>query len=657
MIKIEDAVAHFQRGNLAEARRLALKLVKAGQRMGDALQLLGYVEGRLGNLTEAARHLAQAVKYAPQSVESWYYLGMAHQQLGQHDKAADALAQAMRLAPDFFEAAHDLGLALHAQGRHREAEPWFERATTLRPGSLEAHLNRGINFSKLRRVADELACYEQAMRIDDRHEHLLDNMGLALVQQGEFTRAIAHLQRLLTLYPQHHVALGSLLQAKMKVADWTGLDTLIEQARQAMAAGHDCVAPFVMTGLPFSPAEQHAAAQRFAQPFLARQQPAPAPRPHADDTRLRIGYLSSDFRVHPMAFAMARLYELHDRTRFEVIGISIGADDGSAIRQRLVAAFDRFVDGTAMTDDTLAQVLRDLQIDILVDLNGYTDLARPGVLALRPAPLQISYLGYPGTMGAPFIDHLVADATLIPDDERPHYSEKLLLLPGSYQANDDQRHLPEAPPSRAECNLPDGAFVFCCFNDAFKIAPPVFDVWMRLLQQVPGSVLWLPSRHADHQANLRAEAQRRGVEASRLVFAPYVDIHQHWRRLPLADLFLDTLPYNAHGTGSDALWAGLPLITCTGNTFAGRVGTSLLRAVGLPELVADSLSAYEERALALAQDPARLQALRDRLAQQARSRTLFDSARFTRQLEDGYRQAWAQLQAGAGLDHVVVGSG
>jgi predicted O-linked N-acetylglucosamine transferase (SPINDLY family) len=443
----------------------------------------------------------------------------------------------------------------------------------------------------------------------------------------------------------------------MKVADWTGLDDDVEQARRAMADGHDCVVPFVMTGLPFSAAEQRAAAERFARPFMASALPAPSAPPTRADGRLRVGYLSSDFRVHPMAFAMARLYELHDRAQFEVIGISIGADDGSAIRQRLVAAFDHFVDGTAMTDAALAQAIRGLQVDILIDLNGYTDLARPGVLALRPAPLQISYLGYPGTLGAPFIDHLVADATLIPEAERQHYSEKILYLPGSYQANDDQRELPGPPPPRAECGLPEGAFVFCCFNDAFKVMPPVFDVWMRLLQQVPGSVLWLPSRHADHQANLRAEALRRGVDASRLVFAPYVDIHQHWRRLPLADLFLDTLPYNAHGTGSDALWAGLPLVTCTGSTFAGRVGASLLRAVGLDELVTDSLPAYEALALALARDPVRLQALRDRLSGQARSRTLFDSARFTRQLEDGYRQAWALQQAGQGLDHVVVSAG
>lgn len=644
MIKIEDAVAHFQRGNLAEARRLALKLVKAGQRMGDALQLLGYIEGRLGNLPEAARHLAQAVKYAPQSVESWYYLGMARMQLGQPADAAQAFEQAARLAPDFFEAAHDLGLALHAQGLFAQAEPWFAKAVALRPGSLPALLNRGINFSKLRRVADELACYEQALKIDDRDERLLENLGLALVQHAEHTRAIAHLQRELALYPQHHKALGSLLQAKMKVADWDGLDALVEQARQVMADGHDCVAPFVMTGLPFSAAEQRAAAERFARSFSVQPMPAPVPAAHADG-RLRIGYLSSDFRVHPMAFAMARLYELHDRTQFEVIGISIGADDGSAIRQRLLAAFDRFVDGSLMTDAQLAQAIRDLQVDILVDLNGYTDLARPGVLALRPAPLQISYLGYPGTMGAPFIDCLVADATLITDADRVHYSEKLILLPGTYQANDDQRWLPDDRPTRAECQLPDDAFVFCCFNDAFKITPTVFDLWMRLLQQVPGSVLWLPSRHADHQANLRVQSQARGVDASRLVLAPYVDIQQHWRRLPLADLALDTLPYNGHATGSDALWAGVPLVTCRGNTWAGRVGASLLQAVDLPELVADSLPAYEKLALALAQDPARLQALRSRLTQQARSRTLFDSARFTRALEDGYRQAWSQRDA------------
>lgn len=650
-MSLEDAYRFFQHNQLADARRSAAKLVRKGQQLGAAHQLLGYIEGREGRFLQSAQQLTLALQHAPGAVESWYYLGMAQARQARHAEAAQALRKAVALAPDFFEAWHDLGLALHALQRHAEAAPCFERALALRGDSVPALLNAGITFGALRRPAEELACYERAHALDGSDTRVLEYLGVALLERGRNEEALAALRQLRTLQPAHAGTLGALLQAQLKLGDWAGLESLLTELRTRLAAGEDCVAPFALTTLPSTPAEQRAVAQRFARQF---EGVAPAPRAAAPGTRLRIGYLSSDFRVHPVAFAMARLYELHDRTRFEAIALSTGADDGSAIRARLSAGFERFIDLQSLDDAALAGRIAAVGIDILVDLNGCTEGGRPGVLARRPAPLQMAYLGFPGTAGAPFVDYLVADRWLVPESERAHYAEQVLYLPDSYQANDDRRARPAATPARAALGLPKQSFVFCCFNDGGKIQPPTFEVWMRLLAQRPGSVLWLAGKSAVQQANLRGEAARRGVDGARLVFAPYVDIDTHLQRLPAADLFLDTWPYNAHGTASDALWAGLPLLSCRGATFAGRVGSSLLHAVGLPELVTESPEAYEALALQLSAEPARLLALRRRLQTEGRGSALFDSARFTRHLEAGYEMAWQRHRAGLAPAALVV---
>ena len=329
--------------------------------------------------------------------------------------------------------------------------------------------------------------------------------------------------------------------------------------------------------------------------------------------KIKVAYLSSDFRLHPLSFLMAELFELHDRSQFEVIGVSFGPDDRSDMRSRLVAAFDQFIDVRTKSDQEVARLLNDLRIDIAVDLNGHTQGARSGILAFRPAPIQVSYLGFPGTTGADFIDYIIADAIVLPFDEQPYYTENIVHLPDCYQVNDRKRTIASRTPTREELGLPAQGFVFCCFNNNWKITPAVFDVWMRLLKAVEGSVLWLFRDNRDAETNLRKEAAARGIDPTRLVFADRLPLDDHLARHRLADLFLDTLPYNAHTTASDALWAGLPVLTCRGKTFAGRVAASLLTAVGLPELLTDSLEEYEALALRLATDPLLRSGLRERL--------------------------------------------
>jgi predicted O-linked N-acetylglucosamine transferase (SPINDLY family) len=351
---------------------------------------------------------------------------------------------------------------------------------------------------------------------------------------------------------------------------------------------------------------------------------------------------------------MAELLELHDRSRFELVGIDFGPVADDAMRTRVRACFDRFIDVRTLSDREVAQLSRDLAIDIAVDLKGFTEDARPGIFAERAAPVQVSYLGFPGTMGAGYIDYIVADEVVIPAASRPLYSEKVVSLPDSYQVNDRKRRIADGTFTREELGLPADGFVFCCFNNDYKVTPSTFDGWMRILRRVEGSVLWLFEDSAMAATNLHKEAERRGVGAERLVFARRMAPHDHLARYRNADLFLDTLPYNAHTTASDALWAGLPVLTCAGEAFASRVAASLLSAVGLPELITTTPAAFEALAIALASDRARLGRVRATLAANRPTAPLFDTPRFARHIEAAYQEMHERRLAGLPPDHITV---
>jgi predicted O-linked N-acetylglucosamine transferase (SPINDLY family) len=364
------------------------------------------------------------------------------------------------------------------------------------------------------------------------------------------------------------------------------------------------------------------------------------------NNKVRVAYLSADFHQHATAYLMAELFELHDRSRFEIIGVSYGIDDKSEMRKRLVAAFDQFHDVLRKSDEEVAKLLHDLRIDIAIDLKGYTQDFRFGILAYRPAPIQASYLGFPGTIGAEFIDYIIADKTVAPFEHQVFYTEKIVHLPDCYQVNDTKRRIAERTPTRQETGLPDNGFVFCCFNNNWKITPDIFRVWMRLLHVVEGSVLWLLGDNKSAERNLRMEAQACGIDPARLVFASRLPLEGHLARYRVADLFLDTLPVNAHTTASDALWAGLPVVTRLGESFAGRVAASLLNAVGLSELVTHSIEDYEALALRLAKDPSLLEGYRNQLAKNRLTHPLFDTDRFRRHIEASYLQMWEIWQRG-----------
>jgi predicted O-linked N-acetylglucosamine transferase (SPINDLY family) len=385
-----------------------------------------------------------------------------------------------------------------------------------------------------------------------------------------------------------------------------------------------------------SPAEQHP----YTQQYVNREYP-PSKKPlwqgeRYSHDRIRVAYVTADFREHATSRLLAGVFEHHDKARFKTVAISFGLDDGSAMRSRLTKAFDQFIDVRAMSDMEIAMLIRDLEIDIAVDLMGFTSGERFNVFARRPAPVQINYLAYPGSLGASYIDYIIADEIVIPRDQRQFYTEKVAYLPHSYQANDAARFFPGITPARQAVGLPETGFVFCNFNNSYKITPDVFDVWMRLLQRVDGSVLWLLERTLSASEHLRSEAERRGVSPQRVIFAPHTRLEDHLTRQRLADVFLDTLPCNAHTTASEALWVGLPVLTCIGSTFVGRVAASLLTAIGLPEQIVYSMRDYEDRALQLARDPALLATVKSKLAQNRVKLPLFDTARFTRDIEALY---------------------
>lgn len=677
---LDRAIGHHQAGQLAEAERLYADILRTNPGDFDAKHLLGVIRYQQGRCSDAIDLIAAALKIYPDSARALSNYGLVLSELGRLDEAVAALDRAVAADPDLADAHNSRGHALQRLGRNEDALTSFERALALQPNYVEAHNNRGNALHGLRRCADALESYDRALALRPDYPQAHYNRGSALRQlkrddealaafdkalalrpgyaEALFSRAdvlsqlkrhdeaIASYQRAIATWPDHPHALSGLADTALATCDWKRTDELSVRLAAGIAAGTAVVNPFTLIRLTDDPALHLICAEAFVRDRIKSARPVLRDGGCWTHDRIRIAYLSADYHSHATAYLIAELIELHSRARFETVAVSFGPDDGSDIRKRLVGSFDRFLDVRAKSDREIAALLAALKVDIAVDLKGYTQDSRPDILSFRPAPIQVQWLGYPGTLGADFIDYVIADETVAPRDHTLFYAEKIVQLPDCYQVNDRKRAIAERTPSRHEAGLPDTGFVFCCFNNSFKIMPPVFDVWMRLLQRVPESVLWLLQDNPSAETNLRGAAVERGVDPARLVFAGRVKLEDHLARHRLADLFLDTLPYNAHTTASDALWAGLPAVTCQGSAFASRVAASLLRAVGLPELVTHSLPDYEALAVRLATHPTALKATRDKLAQNRLTCPLFDTDRFRRHIEAGYETMWDLWQRG-----------
>jgi predicted O-linked N-acetylglucosamine transferase (SPINDLY family) len=664
----------------------------------------------LGQPQAALESLDLAIQRQPDFAGAWKNRGSILNELQQYQAALASFDRAIQLNPRDAETHSNRASALHALHQYQEAIESSTRALRLDDHLAEAWNNRGNSFLALQQYRLAQQDFEQCLRIKPDFAEALNNLGAALYALDQYPAALDAIDRAIQLQPdfaeaynnrgnvQQHLeqypaafesfthakrlnpglpyVAGMALHAKRYLCDWQDLEADCREVEARIERNQSAAIPFTILAFTSSPALERKAAEIYTRdryPGPATNIGCPVLAPLGRDpahSRIRIGYFSADFYNHATSYLIAELFERHDRSRFEVFGFSFGPDRHDAMRQRVSAAMDRFLDVRTMPDSEVAQLARSHEIDIAIDLKGFTREGRPGIFAHRAAPIQVNYLGYPGTMAAPFIDYLIADPTVIPESAQHLYAEKIVYLPDTYQVNDSRRGCPTEPgrpihaasshgwgasaTARVAHSLPETGFVFCCFNNANKLSPSVFDQWMRILAQVPGSILWLLHDNPWAAANLRNEAAGSGIDPERLIFAKHLPLADHLAREQLADLFLDTFPYTAHTTASDALWAGVPVLTRIGETFASRVAASLLRAIDLPELITTSPAEYEHLAIELALDPERLRGLRERLARNRLTTALFDTAAFTRHIEAAYTAMHSRYQAGQLPDHIHI---
>ena len=625
----------------------ALALQPNSPKLLEARGTARALQGQQG-ASGAIQDLQAALAVNPRNPDSWHMLGHSFLCLGHTGDAQVCWQRALEIAPQHLQSLLDRGFLLNARQQYAEALADFDRVISLVRNHPAAWQGRGIALASLNHEQAAIDSFSEVLRINPGDVLSLFNRAVMLTAAKHFVEAAADLENLLQIAPDYPLARGLLLNARLQLCDWHDLDQHCREISKALNRGIRVIHPFAHLLISDSPAEQLSSARL----QIVEVHPPAATPLYAGETyrhgKIRIAYVSGDFFEHAVPFLIAGVLERHDRNRFEIAAISYGSNDHSKMRSRLEAAADRFIDVADRPDVTIARLMRDMEFDIAVDLKGHAGRARPGIFACRPAPVQVNYLGYPGTMGAPYFDYLIADRILIPPEHRPFYSENIVYLPDSYQANDSTRSIAPDPIRRSDAGLPENAFVFCCFNGSQKILPESFAIWMRVLAGAENSVLWLLEANEIAAANLRQHAQHHGIAPERLFFARHERLDRHLARLRLADLFLDTLPYGAHTTASDALWAGVPVLTLLGNSFAGRVAASLLTAVGLPQLITRSPEEFEALALRLSQDRKRLNEIRQELARNRESRPLFDTERMTRNLERAYVEMWQRHRRGEG---------
>lgn len=640
---LDQAIAAHRSGNMSEAERAYTAILRGSKTHPVALHMLGLLHAQRGNFADAEPLLKKAARVDPGNPDVLFNYANVLRALDKTDDALSWLAKVIALSPNLADAYLNRGAIQLARKELHGAIAEFDRAIAIAPSSA-AFANRGSALQQLGQLDEACDSYRNAIELAPSNPQNHFALSEILTQLDQHDKAIGALERTVALDKAFPFALSKLVAAKRTRADWRGFEREQAALDEAVEAGVP-VDPFTFFHASSSPALQLTCAKTYVANVVPERGVA-VPRTPAPVSRLRVAYLSADFRNHATAHLMAGVVEEHDRARFDVSAISYGPDDGSKMRHRLKAAFERFEDVSHRADEDVVGLIRQLDIEVLVDLGGFTAGARPKILARRPAPIQVNYLGFPGTMGASYIDYVMADRIVIPEEEQKHYAEKVIYLPDTYQATDAKRPSPSNVPARSAVGLPDDAFVYCAFNRTSKFTPTVFDVWMTLLGKTAGSVLWLLDADPIARENLRREAVTRGIAAERIVFAPHVPVDEHLARHQLADLFLDTLPYNSHTAASDALWGGLPVVTCLGTAFAGRVAASLLNAVGLSELVTRSLDEYESLALRIAHDSGLRAALKGKLASHRTTWPLFDTVGMTRNIEKAFNEMWRRHSAG-----------
>jgi len=621
---------------------------KAWSNKGNTLQVLKHFE-------EALDCYNTALSLDPNFVEAWSNKGNVLNEMKSYSEALACYNKALSFDPSYAEAWSNKGLNLQALKHYEEALDCYNKAISVKPDFVEAWSNKGNVLNELKRYDDALICYDKALDFNQSYEEAWSNKGTLLSMLKQYEGAISHYEKTLSINPSAAYIFGSLVEIKRKICFWRGAEEDIHMLSNGIRRGEKVSNPFHFLGIKDEALVQRECAEIFAQASLPANQILGAISKRTGKQKIKIAYFSADFRRHAVAQLIVELFERHDRTHFELYGFSLrDPENEDDLRLRIKDSFDHFYEVESRADQEIAALARELEIDIAVDLGGHTQYAQTGIFACRAAPIQVNYLGYPGTMGAPYMDYIVADPILIPQQSQEFYTEKIAYLPDTYQPNDRKRQIASKQFTKSELGLPEQGFVFCCFNNNFKINPQVFDCWATILKQVPGSVLWLLEDNALAKDNLQKEALARGIAPERLVFAGRLETSEHLARHALADLFLDTFPYNAHTTASDALWAGLPVLTVIGQSFAARVAASLLNAMDLPELITQNQQEYEALAVELATHPEKLAQIKQKIQDHRLTKPLFDTPRYTQNIEAAYTQMYERYQADLPPDHLYI---
>ena len=646
-------VAFQKQDQLDEAIEAYNKALAIKPDYADAYYNMAAALQEQGQLDEAIEAYKKALAIKPDYALAYYNMGLTFREQGQLEEAIEAYRKVLVIKPDYADAYNNMGVALQEQGQLDEAIEAYNKALTIKPDYADAYLNLGNALQKQGQLEEAIEVYNKALTIKPDYAVAYYNMGNALKEQDRLQEAIETYNKALAIKPDNEEFRAAMLHQKAHICDWDSFAKDIEMLPQ-LGTTKEHVSPFAMLSLEDAPERHRIRAKIYAAATYPQRRISTWARPSQKPKRLRIGYFSADFHNFPGMYLMAGLLEKHDRTKFEISAFSYGPDSDDPMRRRIINAVDHFIDIKTADTSTVIDLARQKDIDIAIHRNGYTKNDRTELFASGVAPVQINYLGYPGTLGADFMDYIVADPVVIPDDTRRHYSEQIIYLPNTYQPNDDNRNISDKTITREEMGLPECAFVFCCFNQNYKISPIEFDIWMRLLGKVKGSVLWLLKSNKWAERNLKRQAESRGVSPERIIFAERMPQAEHLARHRLADLFIDTFNYNAHTTTSDALWAGLPVVTKLGQGFAARVAGSLLNAIGLPELVTTSEREYEEVILELATNSTKLAHVKDKLATNRLTQPLFDTELYTKHLENGYQQAYQNYFDGKSPKTIIV---
>ncbi len=651
--KFQKALSFHQAEQLAEAQSLYLKILKIQPKHANSLHFLGVTSYQTGDSQLAVDLISEAISINPNSAAFYSNLGVALMDLKYLEQALAAYDRAIALNSNNADFHYNRGNILRELKRLNSALTSYDKAIELNSNNAEYYHNRGNVLRDLKDLDSAVTNYDKAIELNPDHETYF-NCGNVLCELGRLEAAIISYEKAIELNPDHDFLLGAMSYTKSKICDWNLYDKNKTELENKIKERAKVSEPLIMLALTDSPNIQQLASEIYVQSDYSSPNNVIPIIKKPRNRKIRIGYYSADFHHHATSYLMAGLFELHDKSKFEIIAFSFGSNEYDDMKNRVSASFDKFIDVRTKSDDEIVALSRSLEIDIAIDLKGFTQDMRLGIFAKHCAPIQVNYLGYPGTMSTPYIDYIIADKILIPEESQKYYSEKIAYLPNSYQANDDKRKISDRIFTKEELGLPEKGFIYCCFNNNYKITPQTFDSWMRILKSVDNSVLWLFEDNVIAAQNLKKEAEKRGINSNRLIFAKRMSTEDHLARHKLADLFLDTLPYNAHTTCSDALWAGLPVLTLIGQSFASRVAASLLNAVNLPELITNTKEEYENLAIELATNPEKLKSIKEKLEKNRLTTPLFNTKIFTNHIESAYEAMYDRYQNDLLPDNIEV---